>query len=67
MKIMKPLFIEKGFNIYNCSKNSALVEDFGYIPLEEAIEKVIEQVPKEIDTTKLPHSSKVGSQKDEKY
>jgi len=55
MRELKPYFDLHGLNIINCSKTSGLIQDFGYIPLEIAIEQAKSILPSPIDTKTLPH------------
>lgn len=56
MKELKPYMDLYGLELINCSENSRLVEDFGYLPLEIAVDEVTRILPDKSDTTTLPHS-----------
>ena len=58
MRELKPLFESKNFNVSNCCRTSRLKDDFGFISLENAVNEAIKEIPKKVDTTKLPHSLK---------
>ena len=63
MKLMKPHFKEKDFEIISCTPNSLLNEFYPFMKFEDAIKEVLKDFPKEYDTDKCLHSSEMASEK----
>lgn len=58
MNRMRDKFLEAGFNMVNCSKDSALKEAYGYTPLIDAYRAAAAGIPLSADTKDLPHSQR---------
>jgi len=63
MKLMKPHFKEKGFEVISSTPNSLLNEFFPFVPFEDAVKEILKDFPKEYDTDKCLHSSEMSSEK----
>ena len=55
MRDLIPHFSKHNFEVFNCSRTSALRADFGFLPLEEAVKKITKNILFE-KTNNLPHS-----------
>ncbi len=63
MKLMKPHFKEKGFEIISSTPDSSLNEFFPFVPFEDAVKEILKDFPKEYATEKCLHSSEMASNK----
>ncbi len=63
MKLLKPHFKQKGFEVISCTPNSALNEFYPFVPFEDAVKEILKDFPKEYNTDKCLHSSEMASEK----
>ena len=63
MKLMKPHFKEKNFEVISSTPDSSLNEFFPFVPFEDAVSEVLKDFPKEYATEKCLHSSEMASDK----
>jgi len=63
MKLMKPHFKEKGFEIISSTSDSLLNEFFPFVPFEDAVKETLKDFPKEYATEKCLHSSEMTPDK----
>ncbi len=63
MKLMKPHFKDKGFEVISSTPDSSLNEFFPFVPFEDAVREVLKDFPKEYATEKCLHSSEMTSDK----
>jgi len=63
MKLLKPHFKEKNFEVISSTPNSSLNEFYPFVPFEDAVNEILKDFPKEYDTEKCLHSSEMSSEK----
>ena len=63
MKLLKPHFKQKGFEIISCTPDSALNDFYPFMKFEDAVKEILKDFPKEYNTEKCLHSSEMASEK----
>ena len=59
MKLLKPHFKEKGFEVISCTPNSLLNDIYPTMSFEDAVEEALKDFPKKYNTTQCYHSSEM--------
>jgi len=61
MKLLKPHFKEKGFEVVSCTPDSLLNDTYPTMSFEDAVEEALKDFPKKYNTDKCFHSSEMSN------